>query len=232
MTLHPIHAGLAIWLLLLLWRLGRGVRSGEYPPGGFGYRRDGQPVEYWLALLFEVGLALALLWWAYGLAARGWNSGAVAPLLLLVGTASLVLLLRALWIGSTRLRNDRIDRRARPRLFWSLMAIQLALTGGVFWLALSPAGPEREQRREVYAVAKAVRASSPEARNAEFSRVRMDARSRRVCGEFKAGGATRRFFGSQASGNVTAVIEDRSLSGFEDAYRRACGSGWIMPQAG
>lgn len=124
-------------------------------------------------------------------------------------------------------------RAGDPSRFWLLVCGHVAVMAiGVLLLSWRPS-PRAESGGgfygEVEPVLDLVRSQLP-GEEASFTNVRIDADSRRVCGEAQArDGPTRRFFGQTSKPPGFISLEQPGRGTFDAAWRRWCGAPPLLP---
>lgn len=224
---------LGVLAIVLCWQVARRLRTGRLKLGAVIYERREEPIEFWLYVAFTA-IVIALLLWQLADVFRDASHPRAGFLLLLfvLAAPAAFVIVRGIRTGSMGFGGSKFSRRAAPRQYWGLLLAHAAVVFAVVAVGLwyfSPREPTYEE--VVEPVVKAVRDGLSGERSLEFRNVRVDGRSRLVCGEVLANRrTTRRFFGN-ADRNVGNVrLEDESLD-FERAHRRACGApGEVPPQ--
>jgi hypothetical protein len=209
------------------------LRTGSVTSGAAVYERRAQPIEFWSYLAFYA-VVIALLLWYLAETVRDADDKQAGPLLLLfiVAAPAAFRLIRGVQTGSIGIGKSSFGRRTAPARYWGLLLAYAAVA--VAAVGLYHAYPKWLPAESAYGkivepVVTAVRDELRMERSLRFRNVRVDGKSRLVCGEVDAGGRTRRFFGNAVQDAAMVRLEDED-PGFDPAYQRVCGAPGYVPE--
>jgi hypothetical protein len=215
--------------LFLSWSIAEALVRSEWRSRGHRYGRRDQPVDYWFNLLFSVA-GLAMLAWLLLDSrdlqeSRAWKVGPAV----FFGIPAVFWLVRALQSGS--FGPGGINRAGEPRRYWLLVLGLLATVAFAGWnLARSRVAEPADFYDQVGPVLASVRAQSPSPGTGEFYNVRVDSKTRFICGSVRRpDGKMLRFFGAGSRDRPEAIVENDGAPGFAASYARLCGSEPILP---
>lgn len=219
--------------LVIAWQLARALIRREVRRGGRIYGRTDRPVDHRSAVAFSAICVAMLVWaiatWDEQRSSRAWQ------LLLVVffGLPAGFSLLSSLKRGVVRISGLEVDRRHEPRQYWAWILGHVALIAIFIWSAIMwQAARPRDRYDDVEPVVAAVRRAPPEGMSGEVAAVRVDSRSRLVCGEVRqTDGKALRFFAADLKTGAQVTLEKESLPKFSGSYARVCGSP-VLPRNG
>ena len=209
------------------------LRTGRLKWGSATYGRREEPVEYWFYFTF-MAILIAILAWQVAEPFRDAKHPEAVPwiLFVLIATPAAFALVRGIQTGSTRLWGSTFGRRAAPRKYWTALLAYLALivaAFGILYFLPRLEGEDTAYGQTVEPVVNAVREELRAKRSLGFRNVRVDGRSRLVCGEVVADRRTHRFYGNAVRGEAIIRLEGED-QGFDPAYRRVCGAPGYVPE--
>jgi hypothetical protein len=215
--------------IFLAWSIAVALVRGEWRSRGHRYGRRDQPVDYWFNLLFSIA-GLAMVAWLVldSQDLQGSRAWQVAPAFFL-GIPAAFWLVRALRTGS--FGPGGVHRAEKPGQFWLLSLGLLAVLAFAGWILTWPKAPERATfYDQVGPVLASVRAQLPDRGPGEFYNVRVDSKTRFICGAVRRpDGKMLRFFGNGSRVQSDATVESDGLPTFAASYSRLCGGEPILP---
>ena len=227
-SISPSQVISGILAIFVIWSIAEALVRGEWRSRGNRYGRRDQPVDYWFNLLFSIA-GLAMLAWLVLDSRRFQESRAwQVSFALFIGISAAFWLVRGLRTGS--FGPDGTRRAEKPGQFWLLSLGLIAILALAGWILAWPKAPGRSAfYDQVGPVLASVRAQLPNRGPGEFYNVRVDSKTRFICGAVRRpDGKMLRFFGN-GQGQSAATVESDGSPGFAASYTRRCGGEPILP---
>ncbi len=228
-SISPSQVIFGIIAIFLLWSIADALVRGEWRSRGHRYGRRDRPVDYWFNLLFCTAALVVLTWLTFDSQELQESRSQRVAVALILGIPAAFWLVRALRTGA--FGPDGTRRTEKPGRFW-LLNLGLVAALAVAGLILAwPKSPERTTfYDEVGPVLGSVRAKLPDGRPGEFYNVRVDSKTRFICGAVRGpDGKMLRFFGTGGGGRPVATVESGGSPDFSGSYARLCSGEPILP---